>query len=79
MFFILDTNSEAKNYIVIRTAAKPKAGECHANPTSGISGKTLFSIKCSNFRDIYGENNLVYYYYERYENDQDELGNKKQG
>jgi hypothetical protein len=74
---VLDLNSEIENSIIIRTAAKPIAGECQVNPTSGIAGKTLFCITCSKFHDIYGDDILSYYYYERYENDQNELGNNK--
>lgn len=71
---VIDTNTELSNSIVIKTASKPIAGECHVNPTSGIAGKTFFTIMCSQFRDEYGDNNLVYYYYERYENAQDDDG-----
>lgn len=74
---VLDSNSELESSIVIRTAASPVAGECHANPTSGIAGQTLFSITCSQFRDVYGDNALSYYFYERYEHDQNELGSNK--
>jgi len=72
----LDSNSELKNSIIIRTAAKPAAGVCHVSPRSGIAGMTLFTITCSQFRDVYGDDALLYYYYERYENDLDGLGMK---
>lgn len=69
---MLDTNSELSRSIVVKTAARPLAGECQVNPTSGVAGKTLFTITCSQFRDDYGDDDLVYYYYERYENDRDD-------
>jgi len=76
IFFInLDSNLKLENTILIRTAAKPIAGECNVNPNSGIAGKTLFTIKCSKFQDIY-DDALLYYYYERYKNHKDCPGNK---
>lgn len=74
---MLDTNSELESSIFIQTAAEPIAGECHVNPSSGIAGATLFSLTCSNFQDVYGVHSLFYYYYERYESDQDGLGSYK--
>lgn len=71
-FNVLDTNTELSSFIVIKTAAKPLVGDCQVNPTSGIAGKTLFTITCSQFHDDYGDDDLVYYYYERYENDRDD-------
>lgn len=75
-FFVLDSNTDQENFIVIRTAAQPRPGECKLNPSSGIAGKTSFNLTCSRFRDNI-DNNLFYYYYEYYENDKDELGNNE--
>jgi len=49
-------------------------GKCHVNPTVGIAWTTLFNITCPQLRD----DDLSYYYYERYENviDLGELSNK---
>lgn len=71
----VDSSYELESSIVIKTAAKPKAGECHANPNSGIAGMTLFTITCSKFQDVYGDNSLLYMYYEQYENDENGYGN----
>lgn len=77
LLYWLDSASKLENSVIVRTAAKPVAGECHVNPKSGIAGTTLFTVTCSEFHDVYGDEALSYYYYERYESDQDELGKCK--
>jgi len=72
---MLDSNLKLEKNLLIRTAAQPIAGQCDVNPNLGIAGKTLFTIKCSTFKDAY-DDVLLYYYYERYENHENFPGNK---
>lgn len=74
-YFAIDSKFKLQSFLTVGTAAEPTAGECHIFPSSGIAGITLFTVTCSHFHDPYGENALFYDCYERYEGDQNGLGN----
>lgn len=69
-------NSDLTSYVVIRTIPQQIAGKCDIYPDSGIAGITLFTITCSDFQNMFNDNNLMYYLYEQYEVNQ-LFGNNK--